>query len=378
MRKSSITLALLAVLCPVTWAQRPVAGITDPASEPIVQTVARTLPAVVNINTERLVVRSVQDPFESLYEQFYGRSYGRRRVAQRVRSLGSGFFVHPDGYILTNEHVVERAEGLKIKVTMANGKTYDAKYIVGDADRDLALIKVEDSDKFPFVDTAKLSPNYIGQTCIAIGNPIGYQSSVSAGILSAKNRSVGSMSGLLQTDAAINPGNSGGPLVDISGKLVGVNSMKISYTGSGDVPAENISFAIPADIATDWAQTAIAIARGERAAPPAAEPVQVLEKRLGIKLADLDTDAADKLGFWMIDGVVIASVETGGPADKAGIKPGMVLRAVGPYGTPELSAMPKEIGKIREGTSLILSVARSVRQGRVIYQQNLQVQVVAR
>jgi S1-C subfamily serine protease len=375
--KSSVVPVLLLILAgalPASAASGP-----DPANEPIVQAVARALPAVVNINTERLVVRSVQDPFDQMFEGFFGRSYGPRRIAQKVRSLGSGFFVDPEGYIVTNEHVVERAENLRIKITMANGKTYDAKYVYGDPDRDLALLKVDDSDKFPYIDLNQLSPNYIGQTCVAIGNPVGYQSSVSAGILSAKNRTVRNMSGLLQTDAAINPGNSGGPLVDIAGKLVGVNSMKLSYTDtSAENQAENISFAIPNDIVADWVQNAIAIARGEKQAPSPADPVAVLRDRVGLELAELTPDVAAELGFWQIDGVLINKVEAGSPADKAGIKRGMVLRAVGPYATPELGAMPKELGKVKEGTRLLLSLARSLRQGRVIYQQNLQVPVVAR
>jgi S1-C subfamily serine protease len=350
----------------------------EPADEPIVRAVAKTLPAVVNINAERLVARAVADPIDELWSQFFGQPQYRRYLVSRVPSLGSGFFIHPDGYILTNEHVVERAERLEIQITTVDGKTFPAKRVYGDESRDLALLKVEGDGPFPYLRLDDLSPNYIGQTVIALGNPIGYQSSVSAGILSGKNRTAMRLSGLLQTDAAINPGNSGGPLVDIAGRLVGVNSIKVSFAGRTTTPAENIAFAIPAESVAAWATDAIAIAKGEKPPPPPPDPVATLQQRFGIHIQDLTPDLALALGYGAIDGVLIAEVQPDSPAAKAGIRPGLVLQAVDRYPTPEIAAMPPEIGRIPSGQSTVITLVHSTRRGSAIFNARSTVRLVAR
>lgn len=350
----------------------------DPADEPIVRAVAKTLPAIVNINAERLVARAIADPVDQLWSQFFGQPQYRRYLLSRVPSLGSGFFIHPDGYILTNEHVVERAEKLEIQITTLDGKTYPAKRVYGDETKDLALLKVQSADPFPYLRLDDLSPNYIGQTVIALGNPIGYQSSVSAGILSGKNRTAMNLSGLLQTDAAINPGNSGGPLVDIAGRLVGVNSIKVSFAGRTTTPAENIAFAIPAESVADWARDAIAIAKGEKQPPPPPDPVAILQQRLGIHVQDLTPDLAQTFGFGAIDGVLISDVEPDSPAAAAGIPRGVVLEAVGRYPTPEIAALPPELGSIRPGQTIVLSLIRSTRRGNAIFNTRSVAEVTAR
>src|SRR5688572_518175 len=185
----------------------------DPAQEPSVIAVSKTMPAVVNINTEGVIRRQVRDAFDDLYTHFYGRVRPPRVIKQTVQSLGSGFIVDPAGYIVTNEHVVTRAADLKISVTTTDGKTYEARYITGEPESDLAFLKIDGEKPFPFIDLNDLSPNLLGQTVLVLGNPVGYGSSVARGILSAKNRTVeinnSEFKGLLQTDAAINPGNSG-------------------------------------------------------------------------------------------------------------------------------------------------------------------------
>src|SRR5713101_4973577 len=153
---------------------------TDPASEPAVLAAAKVLPAVVNINTERVVRRTVRDPFEDFYAQFFG--YNRVRpheIRQTLQSLGSGFIVNPAGYIITNQHVVERAADLKIHVTTNDGKTYNAHYITGD-----------DKTEVPFISLDDLSPNLLGETVIVVGNAVGYGSSISRGVLSAVKRNI--------------------------------------------------------------------------------------------------------------------------------------------------------------------------------------------
>src|SRR5437588_11928573 len=230
-------------------------GQADPASEPAVLAVAKVLPAVVNINTERVVRRTVQDPFEDFYAQFFGYDQARpREIRQTLQSLGSGFIVDPAGYIVTNQHVVERAADLKIQVTTNDGKTYNAHYITGDDKTDLAFIKIDAKADFPFVSLDNISPNLLGETVIVVGNAVGYGSSISRGVLSAVKRNITvdniEYKDLVQTDAAINPGNSGGPVIDISGRLVGISSAKMAFTPQG-VPTQGLGFAIPAEVVRD-------------------------------------------------------------------------------------------------------------------------------
>src|SRR5207245_10698585 len=158
----------------------------DPAAEPTVLALAKVLPAVVNINTERVVRRTVRDPIEDFYAQFFGYYRIRpREIRQTLQSLGSGFIVDPAGYIVTNEHVVERAADLKIQVTTDDGKTYSAHYITGDDQKDLAFIKIDAKGPFPFISLDNISPNLVGETVIVVGNAVGYGSSMSRGLLSA-------------------------------------------------------------------------------------------------------------------------------------------------------------------------------------------------
>src|SRR3954454_19220912 len=224
---------------------------SDPASEPAVLAVAKVLPAVVNINTERVVRRRVRDPFEDFAAQYFGNYRSQpREIRQTLQSLGSGFIVDPTGYIVTNEHVVQRAADLKIEVTMNDGKVYNARYITGDEKKDLAFIKIEAKADFPFIDLNNVSPNLLGETVLVVGNALGYGSSISRGVLSGMKRDITvenvEYKDLLQTDAAINPGNSGGPVVDLSGQLVGVSSAKMAFTPQG-VPTQGLGFAIPAE-----------------------------------------------------------------------------------------------------------------------------------
>ena len=242
-----------------------------PHEEPIVQAVEKVRPAVVNINTERIVTQEVRDPRDVFFERYFGGGVtrGNRILATPIKNLGSGAIVSPNGYIITNQHVVERAAKLKIMVTLADGKDTEAVLLRDDDLLDLALIKIESPEPLPYLSLEKLSPNLLGQTVLVLGNPVGYESSVSAGILSAKDRTLTigdlTMEGLLQTDAAINPGNSGGPLVDVEGNLVGLSSAKMSI--AQNLPVESIGFAIPAERVKQWVGEAIAVVEG-RIKPP--------------------------------------------------------------------------------------------------------------
>src|SRR5438477_4133957 len=230
----------------------------DPAAEPAVLAGAKGLPDVVNINTERVIRGSVRDPIEDFYAQFFGYYQGRpREIRQTLQSLGSGFIVDPAGYIVTNQHVVARAANLKIKDTTNDGNTYNAHYITGDDKKDLAFIKIDSKESFPFINLDNISPNLLGETVLVVGNAVGYGSSISRGVLSATKRDISidnvDYKNLVQTDAAINPGNSGGPVIDISGRLVGISSAKMAFTPQG-VPTQGLGFAIPADVVRDSAK----------------------------------------------------------------------------------------------------------------------------
>ncbi|HEY5035707.1 MAG TPA: trypsin-like peptidase domain-containing protein, partial [Chthoniobacterales bacterium] len=224
----------------------------EPATEPAVLAVAKVLPAVVNINTERIVRRQVRDPFDDFASQFFGVYRSRpREIRQTLQSLGTGFLVDPAGYIVTNEHVVERAADLKIEVITNDNKSYKARYITGDQKKDLAFIKIDSPKPLPYVSLHDISPNLLGETVIVVGNALGYGSSISRGVLSGLKRDItiegNDYHDLIQTDAAINPGNSGGPLIDLSGRLVGICSAKMAFTAQG-IPTQGLGFAIPADV----------------------------------------------------------------------------------------------------------------------------------
>src|SRR5216110_54512 len=272
----------------------------DPASEPAVLALAKVLPAVVNINTERVVRRAVRDPFEDFYAQFFGYDRARpREIRQTLQSLGSGFIIDPAGYIVTNQHVVERAADLKIHVTAHDGKTYRAHYIAGDDKTDLAFIKIDAQTDFPFINLDDISPNLLGQTVMVVGNAVGYGSSISRGVLSALKRNITvdetDYKDLVQTDAAINPGNSGGPVIDLSGRLVGIASAKMAFTPQG-VPTQGLGFAIPAAVVRDSINRFKKTARIEpatKSATATSETSSNAERLFGMQVQDLSGELSD-------------------------------------------------------------------------------------
>src|SRR5207247_7264535 len=289
-------------------------GQADPASEPSVLAVAKVLPAVVNINTERVVKRTVRDPVEDFYAQFFGYDRVRpREIRQTLQSLGSGFIVDPAGYIVTNQHVVARAADLKIQVTTNNDKTYNAHYITGDDKTDLAFIKIDSKDSFPFINLDYISPNLLGETVLVVGNAVGYGSSISRGVLSATKRDISienmEYKNLVQTDAAINPGNSGGPVIDISGRLVGISSAKMAFTPQG-VPTQGLGFAITADVVRDSVKNFKAFAEkhpGGKNQQAVDETANNAERLIGMQVQDLSGELSDALGYAHSRGVLITA-----------------------------------------------------------------------
>ncbi len=336
----------------------------DPAAEPAVLAIAKVLPAVVNINTERVVRRTVRDPIEDFYAQFFGYYRGRtREIRQTLQSLGSGFIVDPAGYIVTNQHVVQRAADLKIQVTTNNSKTYSAHYITGDDKKDLAFIKIDSKDSFPFINLDNISPNLLGETVLVVGNAVGYGSSISRGVLSATKRDISidnvDYKNLVQTDAAINPGNSGGPVIDISGRLVGISSAKMAFTPQG-VPTQGLGFAIPADVVRDSVKNFKTFAQKHPGGKnqPAAEETSTsnAERMFGMQLQDLNEELTDALGYEPGRGVLISAVEPNSPADQAGIERGLVIYRVGKHDVSSIKDVENLLGRANSGTSVDFAV----------------------
>ena len=332
----------------------------DPAAEPAVLAVAKVLPAVVNINTERVIRRAVRDPIDDFYAQFFGTYRSRpREVRQTLQSLGSGFIVDPAGYIVTNQHVVQRAADLKIKVTMNDGKTYSAHYITGDDKKDLAFIKIDSKESFPFINLDNISPNLLGETVLVVGNAVGYGSSISRGVLSATKRDIAidniEYKDLVQTDAAINPGNSGGPVIDISGRLVGISSAKMAFTPQG-VPTQGLGFAIPADVVRDSVKIFKTFAEkhpGGKTSPTAEEAsTSRAEKMFGMQLQDLSQELTDALGYQPGRGVLISGVEPDSPAEQAGVQRGLVIYRVGKRDVNSVKEVENLLGRASSGMSV--------------------------
>ena len=220
-------------------------------------------------------------------------------------------------------------------MTTNDGKTYRAHYIAGDDKTDLAFIKIDAQTDFPFINLDNISPNLLGETVIVVGNAVGYGSSISRGVLSADKRNITveetDYKDLVQTDAAINPGNSGGPVIDLSGRLVGIASAKMAFTPQG-VPTQGLGFAIPADVVRDsvsrFKQVAMKQGKLKSPAAHAESSGSRVEKLFGIQLQDLTQELSDALGYLRGRGVLVTAVEPDSPADDAGIRRGMVIYRV--------------------------------------------------
>ena len=344
----------------------------DPASEPAVLALAKVLPAVVNINTERVVRRTVRDPIEDFYAQFFRNYRSRpREIRQTLQSLGSGFIVDPAGYIVTNQHVVERAADLKIQVTTNDGKTYDAHYITGDDKTDLAFIKIDAKAAFPFINLDNISPNLLGETVVVVGNAVGYGSSISRGVLSAVKRDITidnvEYKNLVQTDAAINPGNSGGPVIDLSARLVGISSAKMAFTPQG-IPTQGLGFAIPAEVVRDSVAQfkKVAQKQSESKKQPASNQTSAAEQLFGMQLQDLTEELTDALGYARGHGVLITAVEPDSPADQAGLERGLVIYRLGQSDVKSVKQVDDLLRPARSGASveLVVGVIRADGQAR--------------
>ncbi|NLD04725.1 MAG: Do family serine endopeptidase [Synergistaceae bacterium] len=284
---------------------------------PIVNIVKRSSPAVVNIDTESMVKQRIRgNPFggDPFFEEFFGGDlFGNEGgMQERVvpqRGKGSGFIVTKDGYILTNNHVVQGAD--KIKVTLLDGRSFDAKKVGQDPTFDLAVIQIKAPD-LPVLVLGDSDATEVGEWVVAIGNPLGFENSVTVGVVSAKNRTLQApgvnFQGFMQTDAAINPGNSGGPLIDLSGRVIGINTAIVPY-------AQGIGFAVPINMAKQIMDDLIR--HGE-----------VRRGWLGVTVQPLTAALVDAYKIPVKEGSIVADVQPGSPAEKYGLKRGDVIVSI--------------------------------------------------
>jgi serine protease Do len=302
--------------------------------------------AVVNISTTQ-IIRVPQmfqgapnlpenDPFFEFFRRF-GPLVPRE---QETQSLGSGFIISADGYILTNAHVVERAD--KITVRLSDKREFKARVIGADKRTDVALLKIE-ATGLPKVNLGEPEKLRVGEWVLAIGSPFGFDSSVTAGIVSAKGRSLTQENFVpfIQTDVAINPGNSGGPLFNLKGEVVGINSQIYSRSGG----YMGLSFAIPIDVAMDVvAQLRISgkVSRG----------------RIGVSIQEVTRELADSFGLSKPAGALISGVEKGGPADKAGVKPSDVILRFDGKVISSSSDLPRIVATTKPGSKVNVEIWR--------------------
>ena len=309
-------------------------------------------PAVVNIRTVKTIKgggpvfrqfqrgpRGRENPMDDFFERFFGESVPREF---KQPSLGSGFIIDKKGYVVTNNHVIEDADQIKVKV--ADDMEFDAEVVGRDANTDLALLKIESGKDLPFLAMGNSDELKIGQWVVAIGSPFGLEHTVTAGIVSAKGRVIGSgpYDDFIQTDASINPGNSGGPLLNMKGEVVGINTAIIA-SGTG------IGFAIPVNLA----EGIIAQLKSEG---------EVTRGWLGVAIQDLTKEMAEYYGLKDRKGVLVADVFKGDPADKAGIQPKDIILEVNDEMIETSHQLTAMIASLKVGGTAKVEVFRNGKQ----------------
>lgn len=307
-----------------------------------------TVNAVVHVKTEgtRELTQYGFDPFREL---FYGNGNIERKYSQPTKGAGSGVIISADGYIVTNNHVVENSE--KINITLNNSKSYEARVIGLDPTTDLALLKIEESN-LPVVEFANSDATRVGEWVLAVGNPFNLTSTVTAGIISAKARDINilgndpftgasSIESFIQTDAAVNPGNSGGALVNTKGELVGINAAIKSNTGS----FAGYSFAIPSNLV-------------KKVVEDLKEYGSVQRAFIGISIRNIDEELAKEKSIADLNGVYVSGLTDGGSAKKAGLKEGDIIKKIDNTTIKNVPQLQEKLGQKRPGDLVNVTVLR--------------------
>lgn len=315
-------------------------------SLPVFKNIAKNvLPAVVNISTTQVV--KVHNPFEGYnfndndpFNNFFKHFFDNMPQERKVHALGSGFIISKDGYILTNYHVIKRATTIKVTLFKTN-EVYTAKIAGTDPKADIALIKIKPKRELPTLSLGNSKKIDVGDWVIAVGNPFGLNGTVTAGIISAKGRVIGEgpFDHFLQTDAAINPGNSGGPLIDMEGKVVGINTAIVAG-------GQGIGFAIPINMVKN---EMVSLKKGE----------SIKRGYLGVMIQPLTSEAAKELGLKETNGAIVSQVMKNSAAQKAGIKPGDIIVSVNGKPVQSSSDLPYIISSMKPGTKIKMDIIRN-------------------
>jgi serine protease Do len=316
--------------------------------------VERVGPSVVNIRTTERPNRSSRGEMDPQMEEFFRRfgipmpgtpNPGRRGTPRggedeqpQQRGVGSGFVLTADGFIMTNAHVIDGAD--EVLVTLPDKREFKARIVGADARTDVAVVKIE-ATGLPAVKIGDTNRLKVGEWVMAIGSPFGLENSVTAGIVSAKQRDTGDFLPFIQTDVAINPGNSGGPLINLRGEVVGINSQIYSRSGG----FMGISFAIPIDEAIRVSDQLRANGR-------------VIRGRIGVSIGQVSKEVAESLGLGKPTGALVQGVESGSPADKAGVEPGDIILKVDGKVVEKSGDLPRLIGATKPGSRATLQVLR--------------------
>jgi serine protease Do len=304
-------------------------------------------PAVVNIFTETAPKQTPGKPrmqtprgtpFDDFFEQF-DQYFNQQQPQRRTRSLGSGFLISADGYILTNNHVVEKADKVSVKLQKGE-KTIQAKVIGTDPETDLALIKIDNGSSLPYLKLGDSAKMRVGEWVLAIGNPFGLAHTVTQGIISAKGRIIGAgpYDDFIQTDASINPGNSGGPLLNLDGEVIGINTAIVA-AGQG------IGFAVPSSIAKDVVNQLKSKGKVKRG-------------MMGVTIQPVDENTAKALGITGTKGALVSQVGPGSPAEKAGLTSGDVITEVNGQPVGDAHELTTKVGAMAPGDTVTVTYLR--------------------
>lgn len=333
-------------------AMPPQAPVAAPAPLPVAGTALPDMRSIVAANTAAVVNISVSgtrktsaalpnmdpdDPFQQFFRRFGGPA---PRESTPMQGQGSGFIIHPAGTILTNAHVVEGADEVTVKLN--DKREFKARVLGADKASDVAVLKIE-AQNLPTVRVGSTAQTRVGEWVLAIGSPFGFESSASAGIVSAKSRALpdGSYVPFLQTDVAVNPGNSGGPLFNMNGEVIGINSQIYSRSGG----YQGLSFAIPIEVAMNVEQQIVATGKVERG-------------RIGVSIQEVNQALADSFGLGKPAGALVSSVEKQGPAARAGLEAGDVILGIDGKSIEASSELPAAVALKKPGETARLQIWR--------------------